>query len=272
MLVFLVSTTVTALISWAVGFSLPEHPEGGPTVSGSPPTSNVSTTLIIGTSTSTTKTTAEIPIRVSVENDPVMVDAFADDGMAMILPIAAAAGQVPRLPPKPPGAGCIGLHDWARRVKGVDQGITRVRLVVQGDSNKAVVITGISARVVAVRPIPASVSVFCGPEGEAQIRNLTVDLDAPNPAAVYTVAGRKSPFGFTLRKGETEIFDVRASTRRRQIIEWNLVLRLVVAGEPREIEVQDRGAPFRTSDGRPRRALEWPREWTDPAGSWRSPL
>ena len=43
-------------------------------------------------------------------------------------------------------------------------------------------------------------------------------------------------------------------------------------GERREVEVQDRGAPFRTSDARPRRAHDWPQDWTDSAGSWRSPL
>jgi hypothetical protein len=266
--VFVISATVTALIAWAVGFYLPgrgESTASGPvaTTTSIPP---VSTTL----ATITTSTVEGVPIRVSVQDDPAAIDTWSDDGMAMILPRSAASGHVPRTPDRPPGVGCDGLHGWARHLGGIDQERTKVRLIVQGDTDKAVIVTGISAQILAVRPKSNTVGVVCSSAGAIQPRTLFLDLDAPNPSAVYRVAGRKSPFGFTLRKGETEVFDLEARTSKREIIEWNILLRLTVAGDDREIEIQDRGAPFRTSDARPGKVYGWPDDWTDSRGAWRA--
>jgi hypothetical protein len=267
--VFVISTTTAALIAWAVGFYLPGRGESTASSTSATPTSAISVDTTWA-STSTTSPAQGAPIRVSVQDDPAAIDIWSDDGMAMILPRSVASGHVPRTPAKPPGNGCVGLHGWARRLGGIDLETTRVRLIVQGDTDKAVIITSISAQILSVKPTPKTVGAACSSEGSAQPRTLSLDLDAANPSAVYRVAGRKSPFGFTLRKGETEVFDLEAHTSKREIIEWNILLKLTIAGEDREIEIQDRGAPFRTSDARPGKIYGWPVDWTDPTGAWRA--
>jgi hypothetical protein len=64
---------------------------------------------------------------------------------------------------------------------------------------------------VVVRPTSDSVTAF-GTPGEAQVRAMTLDLDAANPTAVYRVAGRRSRFGFALRSG-TRLRSIHESPR-----------------------------------------------------------
>lgn len=105
------------------------------------------------------------------------------------------------------------------------------------------------------------VKVECPTQGEAQIRTLAINLDSRNRSASYLTQGKRSPFGFTLRKGETEVFDITASTAKADMLEWSLLLYLTVDGKEQSIEIRNRGLPFRT-------VAEHKGTWYDWTGSW----
>ena len=196
------------------------------------------------------------PVVTDVLDDPYAIDTFNNLPIAMLLP-ASAASPVTK---NPPARWCSGFHMWGRRLGGADVNATHFRLIVQGTADKAVIITGISARVLNHKSVNG-LNVVCPTAGAAQIRSLTMNLDSPNLSAVYLVKGSLSPFGFTLRKGETEVFDVTAITTSSEMLEWNILLHLTVDGREQTIVVQDRGAPFRT-------VAEHKGKWSVWTGSW----
>jgi hypothetical protein len=207
------------------------------------------------------------PVATNVLDDPAAIDIFSDDGVQMLLP----AGAVTPTTPNPPGRWCNGFHDWGRRLGGADVDATKLRLIVQGTTDKAVVITGLGAHILN-RKLVTGLNVGCPSAGQAQIRVLALDLDSPNPSATHLIRGKRSPFGFTLRKGETEIFDITATTVKPEMVEWNLRLDLTVDGRPQSIEVQDRGAPFRTVAAPKGSSYDWTDYWVTDNGVRRSPF
>lgn len=218
----------TAVISWAVAFYAP------------------------GVASHKT----ENAVVTDVQDDPFGISTFNNLSVEMFVPASAVS---PR-PRNPPIDYCNGFHDWGRSLGGADVNTTHLRLIVQGTTDSAVIITGLSARVLDRKAVNG-LYVECTSEGEAQIRVLTVNLDSPNPSASYHVEGRLSPFGFTLKKGETEVFDVAASTSSSMMTDWDLILHLTVDGKEQSIEVQDRGKPFRT-------VAEHTAKWYVWNGSW----
>ena len=234
------SIAATAVIGWAVAYYAPgivSHRAEGP------------------------------PVFTDVQDDPFTIDTFRNLPIPMMLP----ASTVSRRTENPPVNWCSGFHGWGRNLGGADVYATHVRLIVQGATDKAVIVTGISARVLKHQPIHG-LYVRCPTAGAAQIRALHMNLDSPNPLAVYLVKGSRTPFGFTLRKGETEVFDLTATTHSTEMLEWNLVLYLTVDGQQQKIEIQDRGAPFRTISAQKVSWYAWTGAWTAPGGARRSPF
>lgn len=219
----------TAVISWAVAFYAP------------------------GVASHKTESP---PIVTDVQDDPFAVATFNNLSVQMFLPASAVSPRTRN----PPINYCSGFHDWGRRLGGADVNTTHVRLTAQGTTDSAVIITGLSARVLGRKAVNG-LNVECTSQGEAQIRVLTINLDSHNPYASYLMENRPSPFGFTLKKGETEVFDVTASTSSSEMTDWDLLLHLTVDGKEQSIEVQDRGKPFRTVG-------EHKGTWYDWIGSW----
>jgi hypothetical protein len=185
----------------------------------------------------------ERPVAVNVVANPATVDTWAEDVFGLVLPKGAT-------PDGPPPVECAAFIDWARGKGAKDQEQTRVRLVLQGISQKGVFIESMQARVMrrVATPEPAGTTMTCGgAQGRATPRRITIDLDAARPTAVDASAteGKLPVFGFTLQPGETEIFDVVASTKGT--VEWLLHLDLVVGGERQSLEVTNRGANFVTT-------------------------
>lgn len=219
----------TAVIGWAVAFYAPgvaSHKTEGP------------------------------PIVTDVQDDPFAVSTFNSLSVRMFLPSSAVSPRTRN----PPINYCNGFHDWGRRLGSADVNTTHVRLIAQGATDSAVIITGLSARVLDRKAVNG-LNVECPSQGEAQIRVLTINLDSHNPSASYLMENRRSPFGFTVKKGETEVFDVTASTSSSEITDWDLLLHLTVDGKEQSIEVQDGGKPFRT-------VAEHKGKWYDWSGSW----
>jgi hypothetical protein len=197
------------------------------------------------------------PVAINVVTNPATVDTWAEDVFHLVLPKGA-------IPDGPPPLDCAAFLDWARGRGALDQEQTRVRLIVQGTSDKGVLIESMRAHVIrrAATPEPAGTKMTCGgSQGRATPRRIAIDLDAARPMAVDASAteGKLPVFGFTLQPGETEIFDVVASTKGT--VEWLLRLDLVVGGERQGIEVTNRGANFVTT------AWESPWSYVVPPGT-----
>ncbi|PZG02020.1 hypothetical protein C1I99_04285 [Micromonospora deserti] len=194
------------------------------------------------------------PIAVNVVSNPATVDTWGSDEFGLVMPKdAKPAGQPP--------IGCSEIVDWARHNGAVDRDVSRVRLVVQGVTDQGVLIDNLRAKVIrhTRTPEPAGVELRCGgAQGVATPRRVVIDLDAEEPAAAYAeeIAGRIPLFGFTLQKGETEIFDLTATTKGT--VEWVLELDLVVGGERQTVEVTNRGASFMTTAWRSSRTYQVP--------------
>ncbi|KAB1128627.1 hypothetical protein F6X68_30880 [Micromonospora sp. AMSO12t] len=210
---FVVAGTVTAVIGGVVGFFVPKALD------------------------------PQRPIAVNVVSNPATVAAWGNDTFSVVLPADAR-------PATPPPLTCGSILDWAHGNGGVDQEATRVRLVVQGASDKGVLIDGMRARPIrrTATPDPGGISLACGgPQGVATPRRIAMDLDRAEPSAEYAtkVDGRLPLFGFTLQKGETEVFELTASTKGT--VEWVIVLDLVVDGKAQSVEVTNHGQSFRTT-------------------------
>ncbi|WP_147312511.1 hypothetical protein [Thermomonospora umbrina] len=194
-----------------------------------------------------------LPVAIRLHDDPAQIPAFSDTSMRMLVPARPQAAV-----PVPRRDMCSGgFRSWALRLGGSDSEETRVRLDLQGRSTKGVLISSLTARIVAVHPSPAVVGVGCDSAGSASPRDLSIDLDSARPTARYLVKGRREPFGFTLAKAETEVFNITAYTRRPVVIEWRLHLDLTVDGKSRPIEIDDHGKPFRTSAAPAERQYTW---------------
>lgn len=117
-------------------------------------------------------------------------------------------------------------------------------MVVQGKVPDAVLISAMRVKVLHRGPPLTGIPVACETEGEAHIRAVSIDLDATPPRVTYD-AGAK-PFAFTIGNGETETFNILASTRCAHY-RWTLELDISVSGTKRTIEVRDKSGPFETS-------------------------
>ncbi|WP_377593045.1 hypothetical protein [Micromonospora eburnea] len=185
----------------------------------------------------------ERPIAINVVSNPATVPAWGNDVFSFVMPAGAR-------PATPPPIDCASVVDWAHANGGVDQDATRVRLVVQGVSDKGVLIEGMRARTIrhSARPAPGGISLTCGGgQGTVTPRQVAMDLDKDHPSAEYAVKvdGRLPLFGVTLQRGETEVFELTATTKGT--VEWVIELNLVVGGEPQSVEVTNHGRAFRTT-------------------------
>ena len=196
------------------------------------------------------------PILTDVQDDPFAVSTFTNLPVRMFLPASAVSFNTRN----PPIDFCNGFHEWGRRLGGADVNATHIRLIVQGTTSSAVIITGLSAHVLNHKAVNGF-NVECTSQGEAQIRTLAINLDSRNPSASYLTQGKRSPFGFTLQKGETEVFDITASTSKADMLEWSLLLHFTIDGKDQSIEIRDRGVLFRT-------VAEHKGTWYDWTGSW----
>ncbi|MFC6081736.1 hypothetical protein [Sphaerisporangium aureirubrum] len=183
------------------------------------------------------------PIAVNVNDEPPTIPSFTTSAVEYVMP----AGLRPAAPLP---SECGEIVKWVKRHGGVSRTTTMFRVIVQGRTDAGVLIENMRARVVKRATAPkGGTAIGCGAgQGEAEPRNIAISLDGLDPTAKYSsgVPGRKDLFGFTLAKGETEIFDITATTGSGTVT-WVISLDLVVQGERTTVEVLDNGKPFVTT-------------------------
>lgn len=196
-------------------------------------------------------TTPRRPVRdlvaVTVDSDPDRLD-LGEVWMSYVVPhsLASIERQYPKGGSGP--SGCPGRFRWWRSI-GAVEGKSRFKVKLAGLADTSIV----EARPRILRRAPArkGIGLVCGPEGSVEVRNVVVELEAPN--RVYHVEGseeeqnlKRRPFVLSLRKGEVEVLDVIASARSHYY-EWVFELTITHRGERYTVTVDDHGRPFRTT-------------------------
>lgn len=148
------------------------------------------------------------------------------------------------LPPPPGDADtCVGRYEWAQGLRGVDAGYSLVRILVAAQS---VPVSILSFRVEIVQraaPKPGTVAGCGGQgyEGPSSLRLIDVNLDSSPPTSQSFAAGSTKPdpeFYFELSPGESEVFDVVATTLR-YYCRWKAVLQLLVGHKTEQDTIVD---------------------------------
>jgi hypothetical protein len=155
-----------------------------------------------------------------------------------------------------PGAGCASFRAWATGIGGADADETTFKLVLQSQANAPTYVAGVRAHVLSKgRPIRGAV-VRCPAQGVVTERSVLIDLDRSGDGR-YVRSGHRQPFGFTLRRGESEIFKISAGTRAHAV-RWLLEVDVVTDGEHRLVTVRNNMRPFLTSAIDPRAGVyQW---------------
>ena len=194
-------------------------------------------------------TTLSDPLSFTIEDNPARISTFNDFGEDLIIPKGnSIIGG--------PGQGCERFHPWGIGLEGVPARFTMLRLVVQGRESQAILIAGMRARVIERQPPLEGTHVVCPSAGEAQIRSIDIDLDKASPEGEYKTPSGTKPFGFTIKKNETEIFDIQAFTKRCYC-KWFLELDLIVDGSPLVQTIGNGGRPFETTAVASSHWYEW---------------
>jgi hypothetical protein len=197
------------------------------------------------------------PLAVTVKDNPARIGAFLDQSIYGVIPAdVRTTGS--------PGPGCDEFRDWLKLNKGVDGGDTKLQLIVQGKVAKPILISEMRVKVLHKLPPVTGIPVSCPSAAEAKYRPIEIDLDADPPRVKYQFG--KKAFGFTVGAGETETFNIVATTTRGHYT-WLIELDLVVDGDQRTIEIGSPGAPFETTARQSSGDWEW-----DYEGGWSAAL
>jgi hypothetical protein len=197
------------------------------------------------------------PLSVNVKDNPARISGFNDQPIYGMIPAdVRTTGS--------PGPGCTGFHDWLKLNGGMDAGATKLQLIVQGKVAKPVLISEMRVKVVQKLPPVAGIAVGCPPAAEASYRRIEIDLDADPPRVRYQ--SEKKNFGFTVQAGETEAFNIVATTARGHYT-WLIDLDLVVAGNQSTMEIGSPSGPFETTARQSAEHWVW-----DYEGGWSASL
>ncbi|MET9291049.1 hypothetical protein [Streptomyces sp. NPDC003077] len=194
-------------------------------------------------------------VALSVETDPMRLD--ADGDRVQLIPARRFDGSAPK-------DGCAGLWAWARARGGVDEDRTRMQMTVTNSGAHTVLITGMRAEVVSRKPVPPVVEAACRAQGMAKVYSVDIDLDKPQPHAVYDKNGKALRPDFTVAAGDLETFLITASVTRGAV-QWKLAVDLVEDGHRRTVVADGDGKPF-TTVSRPAGLTTW--ELDPHAGDW----
>jgi hypothetical protein len=199
---------------------------------------------------------AREPVAVVVETNPSAISGLEYAELWAVLPgVARPTGNL--------GGGCAQFVPWAHSHGGVDAKHTLLRVVLQDLASTPVLISNLRVDKRSVAAPLHGATLFCPQaQGEAQVRAISIDLDK-TPASVRYDFGQRV-FGFTLGQGQTEVFDLEASTAR-SLVRWTMTLELVVGGKHVELPISDGGHPFQTTALPPRTPTwSWQGKWDGP--------
>lgn len=167
---------------------------------------------------------------------------------------------------------CYGRYGWAHALGGVDTA-NRVRVTLQGRGAAQVLISNFRVKAVGQRAPMRGSTITCpepgGPSAGVPVRELSVDLDQSPPTWSHedpTSHGTGTTFAFTVSGGQTEVFDISASSESH-LVEWIAEFTLVVDGKQETVTVDDNGKPFVTTATK--NAKRW--IWSPVRGKWIRP-
>ncbi len=173
-------------------------------------------------------------------------------------------GKAPAQLAVPPGEPTA---DWAHRLGGIDESVTRLRVVIQGTNDHDVVLRNM--RVIEQRKtrLPAGTAVAlkwgCGGglptrEYQAMLGRETTDLELLTTRDDGSVNVVERPFGYKVSATDPEIFAIAAnapfapgSKQCNCLIAWKLALDWSYKGKQGTLVIDDQGAPFRTGETEP---------------------
>jgi hypothetical protein len=230
-----------------------------------PSTTEKATTTSRSTTTTMAAAAAADSVWASVEVNPEKTTMFStanDQHQGFVVP----AGT--RIIGGPPGNGCGQFYPWLAERGGVPAENTYLRLVLQGKAANAVLLSSMRARIVERRARLAGTPLWCGAGGAGvDIRFVYLDLDKSPAVGVHGEFSdtkglvHRKPFGFTLKRNETEVFEIWATTRTCYC-KWVIELDLVVNGTQAVKTITNRGRPFQTTAWSCCRSYVWM------AGAW----
>ena len=198
------------------------------------------------------------PVGLSVETDPSRMSGVSSADRYGVIPSSVETRGTPG------SGGCDGFHSWLRNNHGIDAGETVLQISAQGMTDQPVLLQNMRVKIIDTSAPMSGIAVWCPSAGNAQLRSITVNLDATPPAVVYQSASN-TPFGFTLQKGETESFIVTAKAAKATY-RWTVELDAVINGTAKTLHV---GPPdgFTTT---PKPTVSWEWSWEDNGASWRN--
>jgi hypothetical protein len=187
-------------------------------------------------------------IKLSVETDPAKMSKPQVRYWSAVIPSSVRTHGSPFK-----DGGCMGFHSWVADNHGTDAGTTVLQISAQGATDKAVLIQNMRVDIIETSPPLTGIGVECPTAGNAQLREIAVNLDATPPTVDYT-SDSNAPFGFTLAKGETESFVVSA-TAAKATYRWRIEFDVVVDGIADTLEVG--GKDGFTTTVKPHKAWSW---------------
>lgn len=164
--------------------------------------------------------------RVSVEKDPDLISISTGHvgDAATYLVFNKTIGEIG--PPPARVDSCSDRYRWAKdNYQAVDADSTSFRVTLEGRKDEQVQVSDIEVKLLDSKTAPREEAVHLACPGQGAQPNITtvgVDLDQPAPTASATNrSGEAIPLLFTVKKGESEIFDVNAFTARCDC-EWEI--------------------------------------------------
>lgn len=224
-------------------------------------------TTLIGLAASDWYEDRKAPYVLSVERNPDRISiatGSAGDAMTYVI-VGKSIGEIE--PPPHDENSCSGRYAWAKdRYDAVDADSTPARITLEGRKEEQVQLFDVEVKRLEVKEAPRSgVHLACPGKGaQPDVRTLSVELDRRSPAVTATdTSGKPIPLLFTVKKGESEVFDLTAFTTDCDC-EWEVILRLRHGQKVYEESL----GPFRTASSLQVTTYHWADgDWVDIDGS-----
>ncbi|HEV7931056.1 MAG TPA: hypothetical protein VGP70_01840 [Actinomadura sp.] len=181
----------------------------------------------------------------------------------------------------------IQFYEFARARGGVSLNRVFISATVQSLTEGAVYLRNMRlSELNCPAPVKGTRIWLGGGADPLQPRAVLIDLSAKRPRPWYFPGGLpgtlemppgnppkgQRPFGFGLKKDDSETFDVVATLSSRKSCQFKLVIDAVLSGESREITIDDAGKPFRVTGDPDFNYWMWnPYGPTEGEGLWSNP-
>lgn len=166
--------------------------------------------------------------------------------------------------PHPTDEPCRAWQAWAASLGAFDGNHSELQVTVQCLGDAAVTVDALEVEYQRRVPV-AGAAYTCAVGGAAmETRRIEIALDwPPGVVTFYDPRDAPTPFSFSLQKGQSEKFHIRAKATQN-MVEWTAKLHLVVNGRRITKQITNNGRSFRTSGTTGIEHHEWA------AGQWSS--